>query len=190
MKLVKKEAVNWFSSMLPAFKDSVYEEYLLAAITALKADPELIRAEKDPVLDIPLSEFENELSTRACTRLRIANVTTMRDFTYVTKRNILGIPNCGKQTAAMIFCFAEKHGVSIRDDCIFMHNVFAFKEGDTVVARYTDRSRRIKEGDILVIKNVDERHYNHRMFQLPLYECEGDRGIVYLSPGQIRKINV
>ena len=190
MELIKKGAVNWFNSILPAFKDSVYEEYLSVAITALKSDSELIRAEKDPVLDIPLCEFEDELSSRARNILSTAYITTMRDFTYVTKRNILGICNCGKQTAAMIFHFAEKHGVSICDDCIFMHNVFSFKEGDTVVVRSTDRSQRIKEGDILVIKDVDERYYNRQKFKLPLYKCEGSQGVVWLSPGQIRKIEV
>lgn len=190
MESVKSGAAEWFGSMIPAFEGTIYEEYLRAAIDLFKADPEVDVTRKDPVLDIPLSQFKyNELSARACNCLGLANITTMRDFTYITKRNILGIRNCGKQTARHIFDFAENHGVSIRDDCIFMRNVFHFKEGDTVIVRSADiKSCRAKEGDVMIIRDVDESYYNKRMyFRLPQYKCEGERGIEWFSPGQIRR---
>ncbi len=189
MESVKSGAAEWFGSMIPAFEGTIYEEYLRAAIDLFKTDPEVDVARKDPILDVPLIRFKyNELSARAYNCLRLANVATMRDFTYVTKRNILGIRNCGRQTARHIFDFAENHGVSIRDDCIFMRDVFHFKKGDTVIVRSADnKSYHAKEGDVMIIRDVDERYYNQSMFRLPKYKCEGGQGVEWFSPGQIRK---
>ena len=125
MESIKSGAAEWFSSMIPAFEGTIYEENLRAAIDLFKADPEVDITRKDPVLDVPLNpvldvpliQFKyNELSARAYNCLRLANLATMRDFTYVTKRNILGMRNCCKQTADEYFGSFDPGRVEIIDD--------------------------------------------------------------------------
>lgn len=179
---LKIEAAIWFADLKDCFKGSVYEQYLNAGIEALKKSESLpILEQPDEILDVRIEKY-NGLSNRAYNRLSFAGFHVMRDFTYVTKRNILRIRNAGKCTAEEIYQFTEDRGLFIRDDCINLINAYHFDEGERVRLRLDTGD--CKRGDIVNIVKIYQPVSS--AFRLSMYDCKTASGkTLRLSPGEI-----
>ena len=175
---IKNEAREWFYSLLPSYKNSIQERYLLEAIQALE--------EKTSVRDVALDKYKSELSTRGYNLLYYSGVRSLRDFTYITEKDLEKIRGCGGQTKKFIYEFAENHGISLKDNPNDTARTFFFKPGDKVSFRYSGVL--FKEGEIATVLRVDD--FNITGFHLPAYELDYDGDSIYVSPGQIRKVEL
>ena len=145
--------------------------------------------EPDPILDKFIYDVGG-LSNGSLNRLHSARIYTMRDLTYVSKRDILHIRSCGEVTALKIYAWANSHGVPIADEDL--DKCYDFSVKDKVMIRLNSNRHMQKvwgahfeQGDIVTIID-DYIKLNFSLNQYTVQTKTGER--FWVTPGMIMKI--